>query len=79
MIQISLAWLLSKARRHRADFWGATKLNHLEEAVIGLDNVKLTEEETRYLKKCANTAHNLVGILRERILALMEKRDKSGY
>ena len=43
-----------------APILGATKLNHLEEAVIGLDNVKLTEEETRYLEE-PYTAHNVVG------------------
>ena len=59
MIQISLAWLLSKPVV-TAPILGATKLNHLEEAVIGLDNVKLTEEETRYLEE-PYTAHNVVG------------------
>lgn len=59
MIQISLAWLLSKPAV-TAPILGATKLNHLEEAVIGLDNVKLTEEETRYLEE-PYTAHNVVG------------------
>ena len=59
MIQISLAWLLSKPAV-TAPILGATKLHHFEEAVIGLDDVKLTAEEIAYLEE-PYTAHNVVG------------------
>ena len=59
MIQISLAWLLSKLVV-TAPILGATKLHHFEEAIVGLDDVKLTEEEIRYLEE-PYTAHNVVG------------------
>lgn len=59
MIQISLAWLLSKPVV-TAPILGATKLHHFEEAIVGLDDVKLTEEEIRYLEE-PYTAHNVVG------------------
>ena len=59
MIQISMAWLLSKPAV-TAPILGATKLRHFEEAIIGLDDVKLTEEEIKYLEE-PYTAHDVVG------------------
>lgn len=59
MIQISLAWLLSKPAV-TAPILGATKLHHFEEVIIGLDEVKLTEDEIKYLEELY-TAHNVVG------------------
>ena len=59
MIQISLAWLLSKPVVS-APILGATKLNHFEEAIVGLDNVKLTEEEIAYLEE-PYSPHDVVG------------------
>jgi len=47
--QISLAWLLHKPGV-AAPIIGASKMNHLEEAVKAL-NVKLTEEEMKYLEE----------------------------
>ena len=59
MVQISLAWLLSKPAV-TAPILGATKLHHFEEAIVGLDDVKLTEDEIKYLEE-PYTAHNVVG------------------
>ena len=59
MIQISLAWLLSKPAV-TAPILGATKLNHFEDAIAGLDSVKLTEDEIKYLEE-PYTAHNVIG------------------
>ncbi len=59
MIQISLAWLLSKPAV-TAPILGATRLCHFEEAVVGLDSVKLSSDEIRYLEE-PYTAHNVVG------------------
>ena len=59
MIQVSLAWLLSKPVV-TAPILGATKLNHFEEAIIGLDDVVLTDEEIAYLEE-PYVAHDIVG------------------
>lgn len=59
MIQISLSWLLSKPAV-TAPILGTTKLRHFEEAIIGLDDVKLTGDEIKYLEE-PYTAHNVVG------------------
>ena len=59
MIQISLAWLLSKPAV-TAPILGATKLNHFEDAIVGLDTVKLTGDEIKYLEE-PYTAHNVIG------------------
>lgn len=58
MAQISLAWLLQKAE---SPIVGATKTRHIEEAVRSLD-VRLTEEETRYLEE-PYVPHNLSGVM----------------
>lgn len=59
MIQISLAWLLSKPAV-TAPILGATKLHHFEEAIVGLDEIKLTPDEIAYLEE-PYQAHNVVG------------------
>lgn len=59
MIQISLAWLLSKPAV-TAPILGATKLHHFEEAILGLDSLQLTAEELLYLEE-PYTAHEVVG------------------
>lgn len=58
MIQVSLAWLLSKPAVS-APILGDTNIKHFEEAV-GAVNVTLTEEEIRCLEELY-TAHNVVG------------------
>lgn len=59
MIQIALAWLLSKPAI-TAPIIGATKCSRLEEAVKGLDDVDLSEEEISYLEE-PYRAHEIVG------------------
>lgn len=58
MTEISLAWLLTKVT---APVVGATKASHVEGAVKAVD-VRLTEEECRYLEECY-VPHKLVGVM----------------
>ncbi|WP_304458689.1 aldo/keto reductase [Alicyclobacillus sendaiensis] len=58
--QIALAWLLHKPGVS-APIVGATKMHHLEDAVAALD-VKLTEDEMRYLEE-PYVPHPVVGAL----------------
>lgn len=60
MTEISLAWLLTKAA---APVVGATKIRHIEEAVLSL-NVVLTEHEINYLEE-TYVPHKLVGVMKQ--------------
>jgi len=58
MIQISLAWLLTKVE---SPIVGATKLHHIEGAVKSLD-VHLTADDIHYLEE-PYMPHNLSGVM----------------
>lgn len=55
---IALAWLFSKGA---TPIIGATKISHLEAGINAL-NIKLTDEEIKYLEK-AYILHDIVGAL----------------
>ncbi|BCN29238.1 aldo/keto reductase [Anaeromicropila herbilytica] len=59
-IQIALGWLLSNVT---APVVGATKISHIDDAVMAV-SVKLTSEEIAYLEE-AYVPHKLVGVMAE--------------
>ena len=61
MGQISMAWLLSK-KNVASPIVGVTKIAHLMDAIKAV-NVKLTEEEIKYLEE-PYQPHNVVGALK---------------
>lgn len=61
MTEISLAWLLTKVA---APIVGATKKHHIDGAVAAT-NVRLTEEETKYLEE-PYEPHRLVGVMSQK-------------
>ena len=61
MAQISIAWLLSK-KNVASPIVGVTKIAHLMDAIKAV-NVKLTEEEIKYLEE-PYQPHNVVGALK---------------
>ena len=62
MGQISMAWLLSK-KNVASPIVGVTKVNHLLDAIKAVQ-LKLTDEEIKYLEECYKP-HNVVGALKK--------------
>jgi aryl-alcohol dehydrogenase-like predicted oxidoreductase len=62
MGQISMAWLLSK-KKVASPIVGVTKVNHLLDAIKAVQ-LKLTDEEIKYLEECYKP-HNVVGALKK--------------